>query len=59
MADHNYNRNRPGLSDNNGQSRSKSQGGELRNGRLSQFKNHNPHGQDVPNEYISSKEEED
>lgn len=53
----NYNRNRPGLNDNNGQSDEKINGGELKNGRLSQFKNHNPQGQATPNEYINREEE--
>lgn len=42
--------------DNNGQSTSEVHGGELKNGRLSQFKNHNPqHQDDVPNEYVNNK----
>lgn len=31
-------------------------GGEKRNGRKSQFKNHNPHGGENSNEYISDKD---
>ncbi|WP_055106198.1 hypothetical protein [Paenibacillus ihumii] len=38
----------------NGQNRSMGNGGEGGNGRLSQFKNHNTHGGDIPNEYIAS-----
>lgn len=34
----------------------KGKGGETRNGRKSQFKNHNPNGDEEPNEYISSKD---
>lgn len=46
-------------SDNNGQSRTKLEGGEYRNGRLSQYKNHNPHDEaEAPNEYLNSKQEE-
>lgn len=45
--------NLPG-SDNNGQSLDKQEGGEYRNGRLAQFKNHNVHDPaDAPNEYIT------
>ncbi len=39
--------------DNNGQRQNKTHGGEFRNGRLSQLKNNNPTGEDVPNEFIS------
>lgn len=42
-------------SDNNGQSTSDVHGGELKNGRLSQFKNHNAKDEDVPNEYLNNK----
>ncbi|AZK45787.1 hypothetical protein [Paenibacillus lentus] len=38
----------------NGQNQTMGNGGEGGNGRLSQFKNHNTHGGDVPNEYIAS-----
>ncbi|GGF92895.1 hypothetical protein [Paenibacillus abyssi] len=53
----NYNRNRNKNTDNNGQSVSDVHGGEFRRGRLSQIKNNNPEGEDVPNEYVSEKEE--
>ncbi len=53
----NKNRNRQGGSDNNGQSTSSVVGGELANGRLSQFKNHHPYGEQVPNEYVTQKDE--
>ncbi|USB33004.1 hypothetical protein [Paenibacillus sp. YPG26] len=43
--------------DNNGQSVSDVRGGELRAGRLSQFKNHNAEGKDIPNEYVSKQGE--
>jgi hypothetical protein len=33
----------------------KNNGGETRNGRKSQFKNHNLHGGEEPNEYLSDK----
>lgn len=33
--------------------------GEQRNGRLSQFKNHNMHDEEAPNEYISKKDHDD
>lgn len=33
--------------------------GEQRNGRLSQFKNHNPVDGEEPNEYVSQKDEND
>jgi hypothetical protein len=45
-------------SDNNRQSTSKVHGGENRNGRLSQIKNHNPNDEDIPNEFINNKEED-
>lgn len=54
----NYNRNRHRGSDNNGQSTSPVHGGEFRNGHLSQFKNNNPFGEPIPNEYISEKEKQ-
>ncbi|XEC95191.1 hypothetical protein AB6A23_00985 [Paenibacillus tarimensis] len=53
----NYNRNRRGNTDNNGQSNSPVHGGEFRKGRLSQFKNNNPDGFEVPNEYVDNKKE--
>ncbi|WEG13008.1 hypothetical protein PU629_01225 [Pullulanibacillus sp. KACC 23026] len=59
--------NLPG-SDNNGQSLTKQEGGEYRNGRKAQFKNHNPHDESAspneyltpehPTEYLNSKEDE-
>ena len=52
----NYNRNRNKGSDNNGQSNSNVHGGEFRNGRKSLFKNNNPQGEDIPNEYIHTEE---
>ncbi|WP_274652300.1 hypothetical protein [Paenibacillus humicola] len=52
----NYNRNRRGRTDNNDQRDSEVHGGEFRNGRLSQFKNNNPFGHEVPNEYIDKAE---
>jgi hypothetical protein len=54
----NLNHNEHDGSDNNKQSTSKVHGGEYRNGRLSQIKNHNPQDADIPNEYISRKEDE-
>ncbi|URN93699.1 MAG: hypothetical protein NAG76_17985 [Candidatus Pristimantibacillus lignocellulolyticus] len=56
MSDeHNYVHNEHELTDNNGQRQNKVHGGEHRNGRLSQMKNNNHDGEDVPNEYISDK----
>ena len=49
----NYNRNEHDGTDNNNQSTSMVHGGELKNGRLSQVKNHNPLDESIPNEYIS------
>lgn len=46
-----------GNGDNNGQNDNPVQGGEFRNGRKSPFKNSNPQGHDVPNEYIDDPEE--
>lgn len=54
--DANYNRNRHDGSDNNGQSSSEVHGGEFRNGRLSQFKNNNPTGEEIPNEFINKED---
>jgi hypothetical protein len=54
----NLNRNRHDGSDNNNQSTSKVHGGEQRNGRLSQIKNHNSEDEDIPNEFISRNEDE-
>ncbi|MGO4546428.1 hypothetical protein AB4Z29_16665 [Paenibacillus sp. 2TAB23] len=42
--------------DNNGQRQNKVNGGEFRNGRLSQIKNNNPNGEAVQNEFLSEKE---
>lgn len=48
----------PGF-DHNGQVESKQEGGEYRNGRKAQFKNHNTHNEyDAPNEYLNSLNEE-
>jgi hypothetical protein len=55
----NYNRNRHDGSDNNNQSDSEVHGGELRNGRLSPFKNNNQTDEEIPNEYISNKGKEE
>lgn len=55
----NYNRNRHNGTDNNNQSDSEVHGGELKNGRLSQFKNHNQADEEIPNEYISNTGEEE
>ncbi|WP_077614285.1 hypothetical protein [Caenibacillus caldisaponilyticus] len=45
--------------DNNGQSRIKVHGGESRNGRLSALKNHNVHGEGLPNEYVAKPKDDD
>jgi hypothetical protein len=52
----NYNHNEHDRSDNNEQSTSRVHGGELRNGRLSQVKNHNPNDEQIPNEYMDKKD---
>jgi hypothetical protein len=52
----NYNHNQHDHTDNNGQRQNKVHGGEYRNGRLSQIKNNNPDGEDVPNEFVSRTE---
>jgi hypothetical protein len=52
----NYNADLHEHSDNNGQSQNEVHGGEFRNGRLSQIKNNNPNGKDVPNEFVSREE---
>lgn len=57
-SNNNYNRHRSGLSDNNDQNTETKTSGEFKNGRLSPFKNHNPMGSDIPNEYIDMKDEE-
>ncbi|SEN13299.1 hypothetical protein [Lihuaxuella thermophila] len=44
-------------SDNNGQRLAKVRGGEHRNGRLSQFKNHHPPDQPYPTDYVSNPKE--
>lgn len=49
----NYNRNQHDHTDNNDQRQSEVHGGEYRNGRLSPYKNNNPFGGEVPNEYVS------
>lgn len=54
MADNtNYNHNQHDHTDNNDQRQHDVHGGEYRNGRLSQIKNHNPNGDSVPNEFVS------
>lgn len=55
-SDANYNRNKHDQTDNNGQRQNDVHGGEYRNGRLSQIKNHNPNGDEIPNEYVSREE---
>lgn len=52
----NYNNNKHDQTDHNDQRINEVHGGEFRNGRLSQTKNHNPNGEAVPNEFISRKE---
>lgn len=42
----------------NNQFKENENSGEQRNGRLSQFKNHNNQGGDEPNEYINKKDDE-
>lgn len=56
MSDKDYIHNEHEQTDNNEQRQNKTHGGEFRNGRLSQIKNNNPHGEDMPNEFISHKE---
>ena len=41
----------------NNQFKENKNSGEQRNGRLSQYKNHNIHDGDEPNEYMSQKED--
>ncbi|MFZ3579920.1 hypothetical protein [Virgibacillus sp. DJP39] len=41
----------------NNQFKENKNSGEHRNGRKSQFKNNNAHGDEAPNEYLSKKEE--
>lgn len=55
-SDANYNRNEHDQTDHNGQRQNDVHGGEYRNGRLSQIKNHNPNGDEIPNEYVSREE---
>jgi len=52
----NYIHNDHEKTDNNDQRVNKVNGGEYRNGRLSQIKNNNPDGDDIPNEFISHKD---
>lgn len=58
MSDKDYIHNDHEWTDNNEQRKNKVHGGEFRNGRLSQIKNNNPQGSDVPNEFVSQKEQE-
>jgi len=58
MSDRNYIHNDHERTDNNDQRQNKVNGGEFRNGRLSQIKNNNPHGEDVPNEFVSHRDDE-
>lgn len=51
MADRGKDHNRKGRTEGKGK------GGEHRNGRKSQYKNHNPQGGDEPNEYLSHEEQ--
>lgn len=53
MSDVNEIHNDHERTDSNDQRKNKVHGGEYRNGRLSQIKNNNPTGEDVPNEFIS------
>jgi hypothetical protein len=53
----NYNHNEHDGSDNNNQSTSRVHGGELRKGRLSQVKNHNPNDEQIPNEYMDKEDQ--
>ncbi|PZD97475.1 hypothetical protein DNH61_02320 [Paenibacillus sambharensis] len=54
----NYNRNRNSNISHNNQDDSNVHGGEFRKGRLSQYKNNNPLGQEYPNEYVSALDED-
>ncbi|GAA0136408.1 hypothetical protein YSY43_32490 [Paenibacillus sp. YSY-4.3] len=55
MADPNLHIHKPkGNGSSNGQNQTLGNHGEGGNGRLSQFKNHDTHGGDTPNEYIAS-----
>lgn len=59
MSNDNYNHNEHDGSDNNEQSTSRVHGGEMRNGRLSQEKNHNSQDDEIPNEYMDKKDPPD
>lgn len=52
----NYNHNRHDHTDNNNQRENNVHGGEFRNGRLSQIKNNNPNGEEIPNEFVTRQE---
>ena len=54
----NYNHNRHDHISNNHQQTTGVHGGEYRRGRKSQYKNNNPMGGNVPNEYIDANKEE-
>jgi hypothetical protein len=56
MSSKDYIHNEHEQTDNNEQRKNETHGGEFRNGRLSQVKNNNPNGENVPNEFISHKE---
>ncbi len=49
----NYNHNRHDKTDNNRQRQNDVHGGELRKGRKSQFKNNNPEGAGISNEFVT------
>lgn len=52
-----YNNNKHDASPKDNQTPATNEVGELRNGRLSQIKNHNPTGEGPENEYLSQIEE--
>lgn len=56
MSNKDYVHNDHERTDNNDQRKNKTHGGEFRNGRLSQVKNNNPVGEDIPVEFISHKD---
>ncbi|MFC6333364.1 hypothetical protein ACFP56_12115 [Paenibacillus septentrionalis] len=56
MSERDFIHNKHERTDNNDQRKNKVHGGEYRNGRLSQMKNNNPDGDDVPNEFISHRD---
>lgn len=56
MSERDFIHNTHERTDNNEQRKNKVHGGEYRNGRLSQIKNNNPDGDDVPNEFISHRD---